>query len=257
MKRLLSKLTGLLTAGAMALSMVISTGSPAVITAGAADVSGKTAMEITQDMGVGWNLGNSLDAWPGVLGQTQGLESETFWGNPKTTQALINAVKAKGFNTIRIPVTWGNHMDSNNNVDTAWMARVKEVVNYAYNNGMYVILNVHHDEWNKPTSSNYSAASTKLKALWKQIATEFKGYDRHLIFEGMNEPRNYKGSHEWDGGIQEYWTVVNKLNADFVSTVRATGGNNSTRLLMIPSYAASMDFSVRLFLFAPEDDYMA
>ena len=200
-----------------------------------------TAAEIAADMGLGWNLGNTLDAH--FSGQHQGNESETCWGMPETTKDTILAVKAKGFNTIRVPVTWYNHMDSENKVDASWMARVKEVVNYAYDEGMYVILNIHHEEWNRPTESNYSAASAKLKTLWNQIAKEFKNYDYHLVFEGMNEPRNYNGSDEWNGGTSAMRTVVNKLNKDFVETVRATGGNNSTRALMLPTYAASSDYN--------------
>ena len=200
-----------------------------------------TAAEIAADMGLGWNLGNTLDAH--FSGQHQGNESETCWGMPETTKDTILAVKAKGFNTIRVPVTWYNHMDSENKVDVTWMARVKEVVNYAYDEGMYVILNIHHEEWNRPTESNYSAASAKLKTLWNQIAKEFKNYDYHLVFEGMNEPRNYNGSDEWNGGTSAMRTVVNKLNKDFVETVRATGGNNSTRALMLPTYAASSDYN--------------
>lgn len=208
------------------------------LTAHAKDISKYSAADIATDMGLGWNLGNTLDAHDS---KSSGLDTETSWGNPKATESLIKAVKAKGFDTIRVPVTWYKHMDSNYKVDSAWMARVKTVVDYGIKNDMYVILNVHHDEWNKPTNANYDRASKELKTLWKQIATEFKGYDKHLVFEGMNEPRNYNGEHEWDGGTAEMRNVVNKLNADFVSTVRATGGNNSTRALMVPTYAASMD----------------
>ena len=103
------------------------------------------AFEITQDMKIGWNLGNSLDA-TGGYGYT-GLRTETSWGNPKTTKVMIDTVKAKGFNTVRIPTTWYPHLDDNNNIDSEWMARVHEIVDYAVSNDMYVILNLHHEEW--------------------------------------------------------------------------------------------------------------
>ena len=212
------------------------------------DVSGLTATEICQKMGVGWNLGNTLDAT-----NAYNLDSETSWGNPKTTKAMIDAVKNKGFTCVRIPVSWFNHMDSSYNVDSAWLARVKEVVNYCIDDGLYVILNSHHDQWNKPVDYNYSAASNELKTLWTQIANYFSSYDRHLVFEGMNEPRNYGGEHEWDGGTSEMHEVVNKLNADFVSAVRATGGKNSTRCLMIPTYAASSEYAAMADLKIPDD----
>ena len=152
-------------AGAMTLSAM------PVLTASAKDVSKMTPFEIAADMGVGWNLGNTLDSHDGTNHKSLGLNAETYWGNPKTTKALIDAVKAKGFNTIRVPVTWYPHADANFNIDTAWMDRVKEVVDWCIDEDTYVILNIHHEEWNTPTNANYSAASKELKAFWKQIAS--------------------------------------------------------------------------------------
>ena len=247
MRKHIKKFLSLFTAGAMSLSAL------PFISAQAQDVSSMTPKQIAADMGVGWNLGNTLDAHDGTNHKKMGLESETYWGNPKATKELIDAVKAKGFNTIRIPVTWYPHADANYKIDSAWMSRVKQVVDWAIADDTYVILNVHHDEWNRPTNANYSAASKELKAFWKQIATEFQNYDRHLIFEGMNEPRNYGGTHEWDGGTTEMREVVNKLDKDFVDTVRATGGKNKTRCLMIPTYAASSTTAAMRALTIPDD----
>ena len=182
---------------------------------------------------IGWNLGNSLDA------TGYGSGSETSWGNPVTTKALIDTVRDAGFDAVRIPTTWFNHADDDLNVDEEWFSRVHEVVDYAYSEGMYVILNVHHENWNDPYESTYKETSRKLKNLWKQIANEFKDYGSRLIFEGMNEPRWRNTNFEWNGGNSEGREVVNKLNADFVKAVRATGGNNKYRALMIPTYAAS------------------
>ena len=242
MRACIKKVIGVMTAGAITASFL-------PLNVSAKDVSSMTPQEITADMGVGWNLGNTLDAHDG-----SGLDTESSWGNPKATQELIDAVKAKGFTTIRVPVSWYKHMDSNYKVDGAWMARVKQVVDYAIDENTYVILNVHHDQWNRPTDENYSAASKELKVLWKQIAEEFKGYDRHLIFEGMNEPRNYNGSDEWNGGTDSMRNVVNKLNKDFVDTVRATGGKNKDRCLMIPTYAASATTAAMNALTFPNND---
>ena len=247
MKVTFRRMLSLAAAGAMMLSAM------PVLTASAKDVSKMTPIEIAADMGVGWNLGNTFDSHDGTNHKSLGLGAETYWGNPKTTKALIDAVKAKGFSTIRVPVTWYPHADANFNIDTAWMDRVKEVVDWCIDENTYVILNIHHEEWNKPTDANYAAASKELKAFWKQIATEFSGYDRHLIFEGMNEPRNYGGAHEWDGGTAEMREVVNKLNKDFVDTVRATGGRNSTRCLMLPTYAASNSSAAMKALTLPDD----
>jgi aryl-phospho-beta-D-glucosidase BglC (GH1 family) len=217
-----------------------------------------TAFEITEDMAIGWNLGNALDSTASSLSNTS-VSTETAWGNPVVTQELIDAVKAKGFNTIRIPTTWYQHLDSDNNIDAAWLARVKEVVDYAYNQGMYVILNIHHEEWinRSDFATAYDEMSPKLIKIWTQIATYFSDYDQHLIFEGMNEPRAAGSSYEWTGTTAEY-EVVNKLNNDFVNTVRSIDSPyKDTRLLMIPSYAASSYDSIYSYLEVPDDDYVA
>lgn len=190
-------------------------------------------IELCKDITIGWNLGNSLDAtgW--------GAGSETSWGNPVTTKALILKVKEAGFDAVRIPTTWYNHVDSDFNIDESWLDRVQEVVDYAYDEGMYVILNSHHENWNEPYESNLKAASNKMKKLWTQIANRFEKYGERLIFEGMNEPRWTNTQYEWNGGNAEGWRIVNELNKVFVKAVRATGGNNRYRALMVPTYAAS------------------
>ena len=194
-----------------------------------------TAAEFCKGIDVGWNLGNALDATGG-----SGLSTETSWGNPKTTKELILAVKDAGFNAVRVPTTWYKHVSGNNYaIDEEWLDRVQEVVDYAYGEDMYVILNAHHEDFNDPYNDTYKAASKELCAIWKQVAERFKGYDARLIFEGMNEPRKRGTNVEWNGGDAEGREVVNRLNADFVKTVRAAGGNNKTRFLMVPTYAAS------------------
>lgn len=216
----------------------------------------KSAKQIVDKMKVGWNLGNSLDcvgSW--ISGD---LEHETAWGNVKTTKAMIDAVKKAGFNTVRIPVSWGEHMDSNGKVSSAWMDRVQEVVDYAYDNGMYVILNTHHDTgWIKLTEKDEAAVSKKYKYLWKQIAERFKDYDEKLIFEGLNEPRTEGSAKEWIGGTKAEWDVLNRLLKDFVSTVRAGDGYNKTRLLMVTPYAASSSYSAMAALEIPDDSMIA
>ncbi|MGN0155335.1 MAG: cellulase family glycosylhydrolase [Lachnospiraceae bacterium] len=235
-----------------------------------------TADEITKDMGVGWNLGNSLESTGASVWQPTDITAyERNWGNPTVTKELITAVKNKGFKSIRIPVTWYEHIstDGNYTIDSVWMARVKEVVNYAYDQGMYVILNVHHEDWinRSDFTSSYDVMSTELKAVWKQIATEFAGYNQHLIFEGMNEPRCVGNPNisEWSGN-ETCYEIINQLNKDFVDTVRAVPSDyQRTRLLMIPCYAASSYSSVYSSLTVPkaansidsdndgDDDYIA
>lgn len=199
----------------------------------------RSASEIVKTMNVGWCLGNTLDSYD--TGKT-GLSTETGWGNLKTTKEMIKSVKDSGFNSIRIPVTWGEHMNGDT-IDADWLARVKEVVDYAYNEDMFVILNMHHDDyiWFEPQDSEYAADSAKLKSIWNQIASYFMDYGDRLIFEGMNEPRTVGSANEWMGGTPEERAVIVKYEQDFVDTVRKTGGNNSHRSLIITSYAASAE----------------
>ncbi len=216
--------------------------------------SGKTfesAKALTAKMGVGWNLGNSLDA----IGSYD-VSSETTWGNVKTTEKLITTVKKAGFNTVRIPVTWGSHMNADGTVSEAWLDRVQEVVDYAYDNDMYIILNVHHDNTTFPLDKASEKETTKkYKALWKQVAERFKDYDEKLIFEGRNEPRTEGSAKEWTGGTKAEWEVLNRMYKTFVSTVRAGGGNNKTRFLMIAPYAAtSTSYQAMTALEIPDDD---
>lgn len=196
-------------------------------------------MDMVKEMKIGWNLGNTLDSTSTSIGAVV----EMAWGNPKTTQEMIDAVVDQGFNVIRIPVSWGGQMGSAPayNVLPAWMDRVQEVVDYAYSRGVYVIVNIHHEDWHFPSEENKDAAAEHLAALWTAIATRFRDYDEHLIFEGMNEPRKIGTSVEWNGGDKEGRDVVNYLDQVFVDAVRATGGNNTIRNLMVPGYAASVN----------------
>ena len=208
---------------------------------------------ILEDMGLGWNLGNSLDATGG-----SGLDTETSWSNPKTTQALIDKVKSLGFNTVRVPVSWGKHVSGDNyTIDSAWLARVKEVVDYCYKNDMYVILNIHHDTKSSasasgagyyPRSSAYSSSEKFVTSVWSQMAEYFKDYDYHLIFETLNEPRLIGTGYEWwfnkwsiPSEVKDAIDCINRLNQKAVDTIRDTGSNNRGRLIMCPGYDASID----------------
>lgn len=207
-----------------------------------------TPLEFTAGIKVGWNLGNTLDATG-----TKDIFSEKSWGNPETTEEMMLAVKDAGFNAVRIPTSWGNHMDENHTIAADWMARVTQIVDYAYNNDLYVILNMHHEDWNYPYEDNKETAAEIMTAAWTQIAENFKGYDERLIFEGMNEPRWVGTDFEWNGGNDEGRAVVNYLDQVFVDTVRATGGNNERRFLMVCPYAASSSRDALSALELPTD----
>lgn len=215
-----------------------------------------TATDIVKEMRIGWNLGNTLDAWSDSIAKSaKPSMTEICWGNPVTKPELIDTVLAQGFNVIRIPVTWKGHMGPapEYKIEESWMQRVKEVVDYVYDKGAYVILNTHHEDWNYPYYDNAEAASAQMKAVWTQIAETFAEYDEHLIFEGQNEPRKVGTSLEWNGGDAEGWEVVNTLNQVFIDTVRGCGGSHEYRILMIPGYAANCTVGIK-HLEIPEGD---
>ncbi|MDR2558943.1 MAG: glycoside hydrolase family 5 protein [Oscillospiraceae bacterium] len=198
-----------------------------------------TAAQLLSEMGAGWNLGNTLDA----RGQANGTpeQQERAWGNPTTTPEMIQLLVDTGFRTLRVPVTWqvwiGEAPDFI--INEAWMDRVQEVVDYGIDSGLYVILNLHHERWHFPSEDNYETAKAQLIAVWAQIAERFGGYSERLIFEGMNEPRMTGTDYEWRGGTEEAREVINKWNEAFVETVRASGGNNERRWLMVTTHAAA------------------
>ncbi|MBQ7002654.1 MAG: cellulase family glycosylhydrolase [Oscillospiraceae bacterium] len=217
-----------------------------------AALSGLTARQITDQMVIGWNLGNTLDSHNASYTIDMApAKFATCWGNPEPTKELFETIKAAGFNTVRIPTTWYQHVEFDEAqsmyvIDERWMDYVKQTVDYAYELDMFIILNVHHEEtWvnvSEFTDATYAVASAMLGDIWTQVSDEFAEYDQHLIFEGMNEPRQ-KGlgsSVEWGTGDSYSRQYINNLNAVFVNTVRSQGSSqNKERLLMLPGYCAS------------------
>ncbi|MCL2224135.1 MAG: glycoside hydrolase family 5 protein [Defluviitaleaceae bacterium] len=204
------------------------------------------AAEMVAQMRVGWNLGNSLDAHPhgNVLQFDRPVSThETMWGNPVTTQENIQTIAAAGFDVLRVPVTWYARMvsgDDNYTIRQDWMDRVIEVVNWGLDEGMFVIVNTHHDEHIFGVlDEELEESKIVIARLWEQIGYVFRDYTHMLIFEGLNEPRTIGSPAEWNGGTPEERNNVNILNQVFVDTVRAIGGNNTNRMLMVPTYAAS------------------
>jgi len=190
-----------------------------------------TSIELTREMVAGWNLGNSLDAVGG----------ETAWGNPKVTQQLIDSVKAAGFNAVRIPVAWSKFSDATTfKIDTNWIARVEQVVNYVLKDKMYAIINIHWDGgWMIPTYVRQNYVNNRLAIMWKQIAIHFRNYDDHLLFAGTNEVNNGYGKP-----TSENYAVQNSFIQTFVTTVRSTGGRNAYRDLVVQSYNTNIDHCV-------------
>lgn len=216
----------------------------------------RTGFDITAAMGAGWNLGNTMDA-TGITADT--LADETNWGNPRTTQAIVDAVKQAGFTSLRLPVSWDDHVSGSGWViHKAWLDRVEEIAGYALASGMTVIVNIHHNGgWEAPTLANEARAADVLAKLWPQIAQRFEKYDHRVVFETMNEPRvSVAGVDDW-WGKPEYYDVLNRLNVVALNAIRATGGNNLRRLVMLPGYAATATAEQTNALVLPKDKHIA
>lgn len=194
------------------------------------------SVDLASEMKLGWNVGNSLEA----------TGSETAWGNPMISQTLIDSVKKAGFNAVRIPVAWSRFSDASTfQIDTNWMRRVEEVVNYVLKNNMYAIINIHWDGgWMQPTYAKQEYVNNRLSVMWRQIAIRFRNYDDHLLFAGTNEVMV-----EGDYGTPtvEYYTVQNGFNQAFVSAVRSTGGRNAYRHLVVQGFNTNIDHTVNFF----------
>lgn len=207
-------------------------------------------------MGPGLNLGNTLDA-TGLRDyrpEADELEYETCWGNPKTDRKVFAAIADAGFGTVRIPVTWEDHMDEEGQISEKWMNRVREVADLALSEGLYVVLNLHHEEWLDLQTEREAEILVKFEIVWRQIAETFADYDGRLLFESMNEPRLRDSAYEWTSGTPEMRDLVNRLNERFVRTVRKTGKKNSTRYLLICPYASTSEEEGMRGLVVPDDD---
>lgn len=237
----------------------------------------ESAGQAVLNMGAGWNLGNTLDSnsgdldnmWIEAYTSRTPKDYETAWGQPEATRALIHMFKEAGFGAIRVPVTWYPHMGtitlhnqnqwdpstwSGTEVDPAWMARVKEVVDYVIDEGMYCILNVHHDTgagstaWLIASVDGFDAAKTRYQALWEQIANQFKDYGPKLLFESYNEMldpydswcfASFATPDRYDATVAtSAYNGINSYAKLFAETVRATGGNNAYRNLIVNTYGA-------------------
>jgi endoglucanase len=248
---------GALAVAAATVSVVTGQASASVVAgqdpAGAA--AGQSATQLVASMGAGWNLGNALEA------NNNGTPSETAWGNPVITQAFIGKVKAAGFKTIRIPVSYLGNIGAapNYTVDAAWLTRIKQVVDYAYDQGLYVLINMHGDGYKTVTGSwlicdaaDQSTIKAKYAKVWQQVATTFQSYGERLVFESMNE--------EFDGQYGNptagCYASINAYNQIFVDTVRTTGGTNASRWLLVPGWNTNIEYTTGNYGFVlPTDKY--
>lgn len=224
-----------------------------------------TSEELVGEMTLGWNLGDSLDVCAadrdgdGQVNEVpaDGIVDETLWGNVRTTKAVFETLKEQGINAVRIPVTWRDHMGEGPDytIDGDWMDRVQEVVDYAYDMGMYVIINVHHDgggdpdfgAWIRGAARDKDAVMERYKAVWEQIAERFENYSDYLIFESMNEV-GFDSLPD-----DEAFKLLNEFNQEFVKLVRKSGGNNGKRHLLIAGYWTDIAKSCQSRFKMPKD----
>lgn len=220
------------------------------------EINNRTASQLTSMMGKAWNLGNALDS------TDNGTVGETIWGNPTVNKSLFELVKASGFDTVRIPVSFMDKIGSAENgyaIDTAWMNRVKTVVDYALDSGLYVIMDMHHDgskgitgKWidiSLPEGTKRTEMLNKFSAVWTQIAETFADYDQHLVFESMNEVM-IGDSYGYTSALA--YENINALNQTFVNAVRSVDGN-SDRCLLIPGYNTNIDLTISGLFKKPTD----
>ncbi|MBR3631228.1 MAG: glycoside hydrolase family 5 protein [Oscillospiraceae bacterium] len=223
-----------------------------------------TAQECAQEMGVGINLGNTMEAYwadesrnttgASTIGADTPADYEKCWGAVDTTQACIDGMRSAGFKTIRVPVYWGNMMadDGTYTINPQYMTRVQEIVDYCRKDDLYVVINIHHFDEFLVRNHTREETLSAVKTLWKQIAEHFRGYSDHLVFEGFNEAL---GTPQ-DGTTlteDEAYAYVNEMNQAFVDTVRSTGGNNSNRILIVSGYWTNIDNTTKEKFVMPQD----
>ncbi|MBO4338499.1 MAG: glycoside hydrolase family 5 protein [Clostridia bacterium] len=211
------------------------------------------SVQFAKGLGRGWNLGNTLEAWR----IPEPEDTETCWGNPKTTDELIKLVKELGFTSVRIPVTWFQHMDEDYNIEPEWLDRVNEIVDYVLAEDMYAVINVQHDDqdWLVTSYENEERASEILSKIWAQLSERFADYDEKLIFDIMNEPRIVGSKNEWTGTPEER-DVINRLNRTALDVIRNSGGNNKNRYVMITTCCASVLEDNCNALIVPDDEHI-
>ncbi len=223
-----------------------------------------TAMDYAKDMGVGINLGNTMEAYwedksnttsgASVIGEDTPQNYETCWGAIVTTQECIDGMRDAGFDTVRVPVYWGNMMEDNGEyqINEEYMNRVQEIVDYCRKAGLYVVINVHHYDAYLIQNHDKDEVLKATEIIWTQIAKRFKGYSDYLIFEGFNEAL---GSQREGDNLteEEIYHYVNDMNQTFVNAVRKTGGNNSSRILIASGYWTNIDNTTKESFVMPED----
>ena len=256
-----SRITAALMAALMAFA-----GISINVSAKTADTSTQTtpqkteAMQFVEDMGIGINLGNTFEAcgdWIAQWGDGTVHSYETAWGSPIITEKIIKGYKDSGFNTLRVPVSWSNMMGDDYTISSEYANAVKQVVDWAMAQDMYVIVNRHYDTgWLENFPTQKEECMYRYKRIWQQVSDVFKDYDERLVFEGQNEELGWSSVwNQWGGtkGKAKSYALVNEINQTFVDVVRASGGKNKARYLLIPGYNTGIETTVDKLYKVPKD----
>ena len=259
----ITKITALLTAAVSLVSVTAGCGSSAKKDSeGEAEASAMrdiTTMELVHDMGIGINLGNTFEAWGGWITSGNVNDYETCWGSPIITEEIIQGYANDGFGVLRVPVAWSNMMDSEYNIDQSYIDRVKEVVGWAIDDGMYVIMNIHWDGgWWEQFPDDYDKCMTKYTKIWTQLCDNFGEFNDYLMFESLNEEGGWDSlwNRYTDGdteGKHRSYEILNNINQTFVDIVRESGGNNAERHLLIAGYNTDVDLTCDELFVMPDD----
>lgn len=252
----------------MTAAMLVASGCSTAVPASDGTI---TATKMAEEMGIGLNLGNTMEAynsggcetieydWIPVCGSNTPFDYEKQWGASITTQETIDGIKEAGFDTVRIPVFWGNMMENDGKytINPEYMARVREIVDYAQNAGLYTVINIHHFDEFIIRRNSLEDCKKIFTNLWTQIAEEFRDYPYSLVFEGYNE---YLGGSQFDESGKlvdteraDGFNMANTLNQTFVDAVRATGGNNAERVLIVSGYWTNIDLTTSAEFIVPTD----
>ncbi|MDD6269985.1 MAG: cellulase family glycosylhydrolase [Oscillospiraceae bacterium] len=225
------------------------------------DMRNITTMELVRDMGIGINLGNTMEScgdWIAQWGDGSVKSYETAWGSPVITKAMIDGYSDEGFGVLRIPVAWSNLMGDNYTISSDYMQRVKEIVDWTIDADMYAIINIHYDNgWVNNFPENKDESMRRYVRMWEQICEGFKDYGDYLMFESQNEELGWNSLwNQWGGtdeGKAESYSLVNEINQKFVDVVRNSGGNNGKRHLLISGYGTSIDLTCDPLFKMPND----
>ncbi len=247
------KIIALLLGAAMTVSALTACGKD-----GSGDMGEMTTMEIVKDMGMGINLGNTLESCGTWIDSSSVTNYETAWGSPVITEAMIKGYYDAGYGVLRVPVAWSNMMAADYTIHPDYIARTKEIVGWALDAGLYVILNIHYDSgWWTDFPTDKANCMEKYVRVWEQLSEAFGEYDEHLMFESLNEEggwdslwNRYSGSID---GKAESYGLLNEINQTFVDTVRDSGGNNAQRHLLIAGYNTDVDLTCDAMFKMPKD----